>query len=546
MESRQPRLKQPFWGGFVAGLVAGVVASGVMLLLNVVAAGLSLPQEFGSQLTAWMPAPMFAFLHQIIGDNAKYYFFSIVLVGQCLVFALGGALYNRFANAKNEPLSWSQGIFLAVVLWLFAGMILLPLTGSGIFGASLAEGMESGILSLAAVGLVYGLLFVFGQRWLVASQLNIPERTIRERTEEGEELQPLTRRRLFKQGTIAVGVAVVGFGIWHFIIQGIGAAKVPVAKLLQGYTSKITPPPTPNYGTIQPAQFLSPEITSNDQFYIVSKNFTDPTVSSQGWTVKVDGMVDNPFSLTYADLLALPMQQQYESLECISNDVGGSYMSNALWEGVRLSDLLERAGVKPGSTKVVLHAYDDYTDSIHLSKALETTTLVAVRMNGVTLPDGHGYPARLLVPGIYGMKHVKWLTEIEVVNYDYQGYWQQRGWSDPAPVRLTSRIDTPLDGANVTAHSLTYIAGVAFSGNQGISEVDVSVDGAQTWQRATLKRPLSALTWVIWELPWTPKAGSYTVTVRAVDLAGNVQDPHEESTLPDGASGYESISITAS
>src|SRR5215472_14638148 len=164
-------------------------------------------------------------------------------------------------------------------------------------------------------------------------------------------------------------------------------------------------------------------------------------------------------------------------------------MSNGRWEGVRLNDLLQKAIIKPGATKVVLHAYDDYADSIHLSKALEPTTLVAVRMNNATLPDGHGYPARVLVPGIYGMKHVKWLTEIEVVNYDYQGYWQQRGWSDPAPVLLTSRIDAPLDGTPVTAHKKTYIAGVAFSGNKGISEIDVSLDSGHTWQRATLKKP---------------------------------------------------------
>ncbi len=242
----------------------------------------------------------------------------------------------------------------------------------------------------------------------------------------------------------------------------------------------------------------------------------------------------------------MPTQQQYESMECISNDVGGSYMSNALWEGVRLADLLQKAGVKPGATKIVLHAYDDYADSIHLSKALEPTTLVAVRMNGVTLPDGHGFPARVLVPGIYGMKHVKWLTGIEVVNYDFQGYWQQRGWSDPAPVLLTSRIDTPLDGSTAHAHRTTYVAGVAFSGNRGISEVDVSLDGGKNWQIATLKRPLSQLTWVLWEIAWTPQPGNYTIVVRAVDMQGNVQDPRESSTLPDGATGYHSISVSVS
>jgi DMSO/TMAO reductase YedYZ molybdopterin-dependent catalytic subunit len=398
------------------------------------------------------------------------------------------------------------------------------------------------------VAIVYGLVFVFSHRWILATQAKREvDQAARRRRYGRDPQEDMTRRTLLKQGAIAVGVVAVGAVLWRFITQGLpSASKVPVAKLLQGYRSKISPPPTPEYGTIQPQPLLSTEITSNDQFYIVSKNFTDPTVSSQGWSLQVTGQVEHPFSLNYQELLALPTQQQYETLECISNDVGGSYMSNALWQGVRLSYFLERAGVKSGSTKVVLHAYDDYADSIHLSKALETTTLVATHMNNVTLPDGHGYPARVLVPGIYGMKHVKWLTEIEVVNYDFQGYWQQRGWSDAAPVQLTSRIDTPLDGTGVKANQTTYIAGVAFSGNLGISEVDVSVDGGQTWQIATLQRPLSELTWVLWELDWQPTPGSYTIVVRAVDMEGNVQNPNEAPTAPNGATGYESISITAS
>ncbi|HMC99336.1 MAG TPA: molybdopterin-dependent oxidoreductase, partial [Ferruginibacter sp.] len=237
----------------------------------------------------------------------------------------------------------------------------------------------------------------------------------------------------------------------------------------------------------------------------------------------------------------------YESLMCISNNVGGQYMSNALWEGIPLVDLLQRAGVKAGATKIVFHAADDYTDTIHLTKALEPTTLLAMHMNGQTLPQEHGFPARMLVPGIYGMKHCKWLTRIEVVNYDYKGYWQQRGWSDAAPVRMTSRIDTPLTGSTIKANQTTYIAGVAFSGNKGISEVDVSTDAGQNWQRAILKQPLSSFTWVLWELAWQPpKTGSYTVVARAIDLEGNVQIPNEEPPLPNGSSGYHSIILNVS
>jgi len=273
----------------------------------------------------------------------------------------------------------------------------------------------------------------------------------------------------------------------------------------------------------------------------------DPTVDGTSWQLTVEGEVEHAFTLNYQELMALPTQVQYESLMCISNDVGGPYMSNAQWEGIPLASLLQRAGVKTGATKIVFHAVDDYSDSIHLSKALEPTTLLAVRMNGVTLPQGHGFPARMLVPGIYGMKHCKWLNRIEVVNYNFQGYWQQRGWDDAAPVRMTSRIDTPLDGSNVKLNRTTYIAGVAFSGNKGISEVDVSLDSGQTWQPAILKHPQSDLTWVIWEYTWKPtSAANVIITVRAIDLEGNVQDPNQAPPLPIGSSGYHSITAIVS
>jgi DMSO/TMAO reductase YedYZ molybdopterin-dependent catalytic subunit len=164
-------------------------------------------------------------------------------------------------------------------------------------------------------------------------------------------------------------------------------------------------------------------------------------------------------------------------------------------------------------------------------------------MNGDTLPQKHGYPARLLVPGIYGMKHVKWITSIEIVDTDYQGYWQQSGWSDAAPVHMTARIDTPRDGVQLPANKPTYIAGVAFSGNKGISEVDVSYDNGNTWHLATLKQPLSDLTWVLWALPWQPDQGNYTISVRAIDKEGNVQDPQLEPPLPNGSSGYHTIRV---
>ncbi len=545
MKTKVLRGKLRFWTGFAAGLAAGAVASGAMLLISVTLGGISLPEVFGSELTALMPPPLFAYLHSIIGGDAKHYLFYIILLGQILVFALAGALYNLRFSPQGERLQWYHGAILAGILWLLTGLLLLPLTGVGIFGAQLTVGISKGMLSLAEVGLIFGILFIFAQRWLT---VQIQERATKVKTREPvEDDERVSRRNLLKRGAIIAGIGVLGYGLWLFITEGATTASVPVSRLLKNFQSKIVPPPVPNYGEIQPTSLLSPEITSNDQYYIVSKNlFADPTVNGNTWQLVVDGQVEHPLVLNYSQLLAMPMKQQYESMMCISNEVGGQYMSNALWEGIPLMDLLQQAGVKPGATKVVFHSADDYTDSIHLSKALEPTTLMAVRMNGATLPQEHGFPLRMLVPGIYGMKHAKWVTRIEVVSYNFQGYWQQRGWDDAAPIRMTARIDTPLNGSAVNANRITYIAGVAFSGNLGISEVDVSTDGGENWQRATLKRPLSDLTWVLWELTWKPQAGNYTILARAIDMQGNVQDPNMDPPLPKGSSGYHTITVNAS
>ncbi len=513
-----------------------------MLLLNAFAHGVSLPEQVGATITALMPLSLFQFLQQLLGDEAKRYLLICVLLGQCLVFAVSGGLYLLVRRRWQVRPRLAQGphlgdgLVLAALLWLFAGLVVLPLTGAGLFGVALSIGWLNSMWSLAASGLVFALLFSPAYRWLSASGI----REELHRAEVSERRQMLLRR-----GLILGGVGLLAAFAFRFITQGAHAPSIT----LRGFKSRLVPPPRPNYGSLVPVPHLSSEITPNDQYYVVSKNLlADPVVNPASWRLSISGQVEQPYTLTYAELMALPMRSQYESMMCISNEVGGPYMSNALWEGVPLADLLQRARPQPGATKVVFYCADDYSDSLHLAKALEPTTLLAVRMNGVTLPERHGFPVRLLVPGIYGMKHAKWITRIEVVNYDYQGYWQQRGWSDEAQIRMTTRIDTPLDGSRLQAGSLTYIAGVAFSGDRGISEVDVSFDLGQSWQRATLKRPLSKLTWVLWELPWRvpTRAGSYTITARAIDLQGNVQDPHPAPPLPDGASGYHTITVIVS
>ncbi|GHO86654.1 molybdopterin-dependent oxidoreductase [Dictyobacter formicarum] len=552
--------KERWQRGALAGLLAGILASLLMLLLSLTMGSISLPEALGSAIAQSLPLPVFDYLHTLLGGDAKHYLFYIILVGQCLVFALFGGLCNLLADRLNfgqwrdeqGDLNYSVGLMLAFILWLFSGLIFLPLTGSGIFGAQLVTGALNTMFSLAITGIVYGLLFIFLHNrltWRLLRRTASPD----QETAEALESKRIERRSLIRNSLVVLGLGTLGVAAWRFITGSSGGTASTAdpqlqSNLLNKYQQKISPPPQPTYGEWQEVPGLSSEVTSNAQFYGVSKNLlSDPSVKGDDWQLMVDGLVSQPFTMSYKELLALPMHKQYESMMCISNEVGGSYMSNALWEGISLKDLLERAGtIKPGATKVVLYAADSYSDSIHLAKALEPTTMVAIKMNGETLPTSHGYPARLLVPGIYGMKHVKWITRIQVVNTDYQGYWQQNGWSDPAPIKMTSRIDTPTYGSKVSAGKQAYIAGVAFSGNKGISQVEVSVDGGKSWQKANLRRPLSALTWVLWELPWQPQAGSYSIVVRATDLQGNVQNPKIAPPLPDGSSGYHTIPITVS
>ena len=290
---------------------------------------------------------------------------------------------------------------------------------------------------------------------------------------------------------------------------------------------------------------LSRWVTPNETFYRVSKNLFDPRVRAERWRLRVDGLVEQPFELTYPDLDQLPGRvEQFTTLSCISNPVGGNLIGNARWTGVPLRTLLQRARLRPGVVDLRFEAADGYTESIPLEKALHPETLLAWRMNGQALPDNHGFPARLIVPGIYGMKHVKWITRIEAVGEDYLGFWEDQGWSDEAVVQTLSRIDVPQEGDTVGPGPV-FVAGIAFAGDRGISRVEVSPDGGRNWYAAELEPSPTPITWVRWVWQWrAPSPGRYTLAVRACDGRGRWQDPEERPPLPDGATGLHRITVT--
>jgi DMSO/TMAO reductase YedYZ molybdopterin-dependent catalytic subunit len=331
--------------------------------------------------------------------------------------------------------------------------------------------------------------------------------------------------------------------------------------MLEGRAAQVTaavteiPPPTVPAAIPGPdASFaidgLTPLIVPNDEFYRIDTALITPAVGLDGWTLRVFGMVDKEISLTFADLMQLPLVEQYVTIACVSNEVGGNLVGNTKWTGVRLADVLEMAGVQPGATQIVPRSVDGWTagfptawinDPSHPREAL-----IAVEMDGVPLPAEHGFPARLIVPGLYGyVSATKWLAEIELTTLEsFDAYWVPRGWSKLGPILTQSRIDVPPSGSTVKA-GVVPVAGVAWAPDRGISKVEISVDGGD-WQAATLATEIGPQTWVQWKVPWQATSGQHVIEVRATDGTGEVQTAQVSPPPPDGARGHHQIAVQVS
>jgi len=285
-------------------------------------------------------------------------------------------------------------------------------------------------------------------------------------------------------------------------------------------------------------------ITPTADFYLVSKNIDgDPMVDGKSWVLRVEG--DDPYSLSLRELLAEPHFEQVQTLECISNFVGGSLISTGVWKGVPLHRLLERAGIPSGTVEIAFGCVDGYTESLPLDVALQRSTLVADHLNGGRLPDEHGYPARILVADRYGMKNPKWLTVVRPVHRPVTGYWEGFGWSDQAIVTTTSRIDYPANNQALTAGELVPVRGIAYAGDRGISKVEISLNNGATWQPVTVHPASSRFAWSVWTFAWIPARGDYTLLVRATDGQGNLQVAwRSRGTFPSGASGLANVLVS--
>ena len=501
--------------GFAAGVVAALVMLAAIVVLRLASGAISLPEIVADGFLLLLPGAVFSTILDTLQRSAKPIMYLGVAVGMVIV---GGGLGRWYASTPT----WRQAAVIVASVWLTFGLVVYTIAGAGVFGSQLQAGPAWHAITLLGVFAIYGVTLheVFG--------------LLSQRAAAGVSDN---RRLLLRNAALAL-VATLGVGVaWRLLIggkqMGADSEALDVGGSAVGPVANEPPFDVPG---------LSPELTVTNDFYQVSKNFIDPSVSASGWKLSIGGLVDRPMELTYEQLQALPASEGIYALMCISNEVGGEYWSNARWKGVKLAWLLDQAGVHTDAYKAVFTAADDYKDSVKLPNALHPEALLAWEMNGEPLRKEHGFPARLLIPDIYGMKNVKWLTGIQIVNDDVKGFWQNQGWDDSAQYHVASRIDVPHARSSVSAGPL-QVAGVAFAGDRGISRVELSLDGGRTWQDAQVKPRLSPEGWQLWTAQVQVDRNVKSVQVRATDGAGRLQVREPAPPFPNGSTGYHTVSI---
>jgi len=331
----------------------------------------------------------------------------------------------------------------------------------------------------------------------------------------------------------AAGAATVGQRL-------ASAAPVPQVRLPPpGDTAAAFPA-----GIERQVQGVTPLRTSNTSFYRVDTNLTVPRVNPDRWRLEIDGMVDKPMTISYQQLMTMPMIERDITLTCVSNEVGGGYVGAARWQGIRLADLLDRVGVRPGSDQLLSTAVDGFQIGTPMEVVRDgRDAMIAVGMNGQPLPAVHGFPARIVTPGLYGfVSATKWLTRLTATTYAKDvAYWTKRDWATHAPIKMSSRVDTPRPLSTVKA-GMTAIGGVAWAQHIGIATVEVSIDSGP-WQKTRLGPDVGLDYWRQWYLPWNATSGRHSFRVRATDRKGAVQSSQRATPFPNGSSGIQEVVV---
>jgi DMSO/TMAO reductase YedYZ molybdopterin-dependent catalytic subunit len=542
---------------FLHGLAGGIAAT-LLLFVGSSLFALPFPPEGIFQLLiAPVPGTIQSVVVETFREYAKYSTFVFSAAVYAVMYAVLSVLIVRLFGQEPPTRRYDVLVTAVTVPSLIALGLDALLSARSSALASPTGWLISGLLILG-VNLVYASSFV--QRIWPAPKMQV--------IAQAEPASSSSRRGFIKKAAIVAAVLVVAGVVARVglnLLSGepviTSGTPIPVnnqqnVTTLQTQTTVQSETTLQNETALQelPAIFqderirdlVNSEITDNRIFYRVDIDPIPPQLDFNQWSLKITGKVNSPLTLNKDSLMALQANDEYVTLECVSNTINppGALISNAKWTGVPLPTVLNQAGIAPEAKYVVFHCADGYTVGIPLDRAMKSDALLAYKMNDELLPNGHGFPLRAIVPGIYGMMNAKWVTEIELVDQVYLGYWQDRGWSNDARIKTTSIIYYPSAQAQVSGP--IPIAGVAFAGDRRISKVEVSTDGGNTWNEATLKKSPSPYSWVLWAYEWTPTTkGSVTVTVRAYDGAGTVQDPTPVQPFPDGASGYNSIQVSA-
>jgi len=505
------------FAGLLAGFVAAVVMTTAMLLLA--ALGVATPLVIiGDRLSVFIPpGPFLSLMGKVGGYNhLKQLGVGSTIAGQLAVGAIAGAIFALVVRRTRGHVTaiWTMLVFVLLPVVVFA-IALWPVLGTSYIGLPIQVARLVTLIGFALCIFLFERALVTGFRFL--STQNIAR--------DKYEFTPVVGRRAFVLGTI--GLAAAG--------GGVALAR----KLYRAATFSYD-------GTQYKGSMVQP-ITPNDLFYCVTKNVIDPKVNVDLWHLEIGGLVQNAATWRFQDLIGFKPTTQETTLMCISNGLDAGLISNAVWKGLPLRDLLDQAGVLSGAARVRLHGVDNYTDTIPLEKAMEPTTLLAYEMNGAPLPDRHGYPLRVIVPGYFGEKNVKWLTRVEVTDANAKGFYEAQGWGPDFTTPTRSRVDVPEDWAFVSLGKLTVpieVKGIAFGGDRGISRVELSFDDGQTWSDAEIYYSGGNLAWSLWKAQWTPSAAAdYPLLVRATDGEGDVQEWEEDRGPFSGVSGLHKINV---
>ena len=454
--------------------------------------------------------------------------------------ALEDVAISLFGTADKGALAIGTTV-IALVVGFTAGRLgarrlawgLAVFAAFGLLGIS--AGLREPLVSNVLVVLATTLAVVGGAETMRQLLRRIPA----EEPTDGLASNPSRRRFL---GLAAAGgvTAIVAGGLGRrLLIGGSGTPDMALPPL-----PNMVPEPGPQHSVgLAGVQSI---VVPNDQFYRIDTALIVPRINVDSWDLRVHGMVDNELRFTYDDLLGMDLVEDYVTISCVSNNVGGDLVGNARWTGVRLVDVLERAGVQPGAGQIVGRSVDRWTAGFPTELAFDGRDgIIAVAMNGDPLPYDHGFPVRLIIPGLYGyVSATKWLTDIQLTTWEgFNGYWIPRGWAKEGPIKTQSRIDVPRRNTQVAAGTLG-VGGVAWAPLRGIERVETQLDAAE-WVEAEVSEPLSSRAWVQWKTEFDLAPGRHEIAVRATDGTGEVQTELKASPRPDGASGHHRITVDA-